>query len=209
MSAAASNSIGAALFGRTKRELLALLFSHPEHSFYLREITRRLRVGQGSVQRDLARLAAGGLLVRTRVGSQVHYQANAASPVFAELRGLVIKSAGMGDVVRRALQPLGSRLELAFVYGSMARGEFKADSDVDLMVVGDVSFGAVVSALQVAQKAIAREINPSVYSAAEFGQKVRGGHHFLNSVVNGEKFFLIGDEHELGRLAEGKLVEPA
>ena len=94
MGSAPGSSIGAALFSRTRRELLALFYTHPERSFYLRQVIRGLAIGQGSVQRELARLSGAGLLVRTRVGSQVHYQANPASPVFSEVRALMIKSAG-------------------------------------------------------------------------------------------------------------------
>ena len=102
-------------------------------------------MGQGAVQRELARLAEAGLLVRTRVGSQVHFQANAASPVFGELKTLMVKTAGVGDVLREALAGLADRITLAFVYGSLARGEGKANSDVDVMIIGEVSFGEVVS----------------------------------------------------------------
>jgi len=192
---------GAALFGKSKRALLALFYLQPERSFYLRQITRRLGMGQGAVQRELARLAEAGLLVRTRVGSQVHYQANARSPCFGELRTLMIKTAGVGDVLREALAGLAERITLAFVYGSLARGEGNANSDVDLMIIGEVSFGEVVSALQSAQKTIGREVNPSVYSEAEFGAKLKARHHFVNAVVNGPKVFLVGGEHELKRLA--------
>ncbi len=205
MGAVLRHDVGAALFGRTRRELLALFFSHPERSFYLREIIRRLQLGQGAVQRDLARLSAAGLLLRDRVGSQVHYQANPASPVFSELRGLMIKSVAVGDVLRRSLEPLGSRIRLAFVFGPIAGGEFGAASDVDLMVIGEITFRALVSALQPAQQVINREINPSIYSVGEFSERMRAGPGFLKAVVNGPKFFLIGDEHELGILAEGKL----
>jgi mRNA-degrading endonuclease toxin of MazEF toxin-antitoxin module len=102
------HSIGCALFGRMRREVLALFYRRPERSFYLRQVIRSLGIGQGSVQRELARLAGAGLLVRTRVGSQVHYQANPASPVFSELKSLMVKSAGVGDVLHEALAPLAA-----------------------------------------------------------------------------------------------------
>ena len=203
------HSIGAALFGRTRREVLALFYRRPERSFYLRQVIRSLGIGQGSVQRELARLAGAGLLVRTRVGSQVHFQANAASPVFDELKSLMVKSAGVGDVLRAALALLAEQMQVAFLYGSLARGVGGAESDVDVMVVGDASFGDVVSALQPAQEVIGREVNPSVYSAKEFSAKLRAKHHFLSSVMAAPKVFLAGSEHELKRLAKSPLAHRA
>ncbi|MCX6925410.1 MAG: nucleotidyltransferase domain-containing protein [Verrucomicrobia bacterium] len=200
----ASNStgqLGAALFGKSKRALLALFFIHPERSFYLRQVTRMLGIGQGAVQRELARLVEAGLLVRTRVGSQVHYQANAASPIFGELKAVMVKTAGVADVLREALAGLAEEIALAFVYGSLARGEGKANSDVDVMIIGAVSFGEVVSVLQSAQKTIGREVNPSVYSEREFREKLRARHQFVASVASAPKVFLVGGEHELNRLA--------
>jgi predicted nucleotidyltransferase len=196
-----SRSIGAALFGKARRELLALLYTHPERSFYLREIVRALGIGQGAVQRELARLAGAGLLARTRVGSQVHFQANKESPVFNDLRALMVKSAGVADVLREALAQLAEGITVAFVYGSQARGEGEVNSDVDIMVIGKVSFGEVVSALQSAQKTINREVNPSVYPEREYRAKLRARHHFLTSVAQSPKVFLIGGERELKRLA--------
>jgi uncharacterized protein len=196
-----TGQLGAALFGKSKRALLALFYVQPERSFYLRQVTRTLGIGQGAVERELARLVEAGLLVRTRVGSQVHYQANAASPIFGELKALMVKTAGVADVLREALAGLAEEIAVAFVYGSLARGEGKANSDVDVMIIGDVSFGEVVSALQSAQKTIGREVNPSVYSEREFRAKLQARHHFLTSVANAPKVFLVGGEHELNRLA--------
>ena len=196
-----TGQLGAALFGKSKRALLALFYVQPERSFYLRQVMRTLGIGQGAVQRELARLVDAGLLVRTQVGSQVHYQANAASPIFAELKSLMLKSSGVADVLREALAGLSERITVAFVYGSMAMGTGKASSDVDIMVIGDVSFGDVVSALQPAQKTIGREVNPSVYSKREYRAKLQAKHHFLTSVIDTPKVFIVGGEHELKRLA--------
>jgi predicted nucleotidyltransferase len=207
MGSAPVNGIGAALFGRTKRKMLAMFYMHPERTFYLRQIVRGLGIGQGSVQRELARLTGAGLLVRTVVGSQVHYQANMSSPVFGELKALMVKSAGAADLLREALAPLADRVKVAFLYGSLARGGGGPDSDVDVMVVGKATFGEVVSALQPAQAAIGREVNPSVYSAAEFAGKLRAGHHFLSSVIHTPKVFLAGTEYELNRLAKRPVAD--
>jgi uncharacterized protein len=188
------------LFGKTQRALLAIFFARPDETFYLRQIVRMTGGGQGAIQRELKRWVQAGLLIQTRQGNQVHYQANQALPIFPELKAITLKTCGMADVLREALADLAERIVLAFIYGSMAAGTEKAGSDVDLIVVGDASFGEVVASLQSAQERIGREINPSVYLAEEFKKKLRNGHHFLSSVLAGAKIFLIGGESELGRL---------
>ena len=189
-----------ALFGKTQRALLALFFTQPEESFYLRQIVRMARIGQGATQRELARWVKAGLLLRTKRGNQVNYQANSASPVFAELKALTVKTTGVADVLREALDGLSGRITVAFVHGSLAQGTEKADSDVDVVVVGDATFRDVVAALNGAQEKMGREVNPTVYSETEFRKKLRAGHHFLTTVIKTPKLFLIGDKHELKRL---------
>jgi len=188
------------LFGKTQRALLALFFARPEETFYLRQIIRMAGGGQGAIQRELKRWVQAGLLIQTRQGNQVHYQANQALPIFPELKAITLKTCGVAGVLCEALADLAERIVLAFIHGSIAAGTEKAGSDVDLIVVGDASFGEVVASLQAAQERIGREINPSVYSVDEFKKKLRDGHHFLSSVLAGAKIFLIGGESELGRL---------
>jgi len=194
------HTIGTALFGKTQRALLRLFFVRPEQSFYLRQIVRTAAIGQGAAQRELARWVEAGLLVRTRRGNQVYYRANAASPVFAELKGLAVKTAGMADVLREALAGLAERIKVAFVHGSLARGAEKAGSDVDVVVVGAVTFSEIAAALRSAQEQLGREVNPTVYTVREFRKKLDAGHHFLTATVSAPKLFLIGGERELGRL---------
>jgi predicted nucleotidyltransferase len=172
----------------------------PEESFYLRQIVRTARIGLGAAQRELARWVDAGLLVRTRRGNQVYYQANAASSVFGELKALAVKTAGLADILRQALEDLGDRIVVAFVHGSMASGTQKAGSDVDLVVIGSASFGEVVAACQKAQHAIGREVNSIVYPVQEFHAKLRAKHHFVTSLMDSPKIFLIGNERELDRL---------
>ncbi len=193
-------TVGTALFGKTKRALLALFFMRPEQSFYLRQILRIAQIGQGAAQRELAHWVEAGLLVRTRRGNLVYYQANVDSPVFAELKALTVKTAGVADVLRESLAELTERITAAFVHGSMARGTEKADSDVDVIVIGKVTFSEVVAAFQGAHAHIGREVNPTVYSEKEFREKLRARHHFLTAVMAAPKLFLIGDERELKRL---------
>jgi predicted nucleotidyltransferase len=194
------SNLSTALFGRTRRAILAQLYGHPDEAYYLRQLVRSSGLGLGAVQREVARLAGAGIIQRTARGRQVYYQANPQCPLFAELKSLVVKTAGVGDVLRQALAPLAARITVAFIYGSVARTEQRSSSDADLMVIGAVGFGEVVSALEKAQKTLGREINPTVFSAAEFRSKIKVQHHFLTSVQNGEKVFVIGDEDEFDRL---------
>jgi predicted nucleotidyltransferase len=204
-----SSNLSAALFGQTRRAILALLYGHPDEAYYLRQLARSGGLGLGAVQREVKRLAEAGILRRTVRGHQVYYQANPDCPVFAELKGLTVKTAGAADVLREALAPLAGRIKVAFIYGSVARLQQRTASDVDLMVVGAVSFGEVVGALNVVQEMLRREINPTVYSPAEFRSKLKARHHFLSSVLRNEKVFVIGDEHELARLGPIRMADRA
>jgi predicted nucleotidyltransferase len=210
MSTASINSnLSAALFGQTRRALLALLYGHPDEAYYLRQLARAGGLGLGGVQREVKRLAGAGILRRTIRGHQVYYQANPECPVFPELKGLVVKTSGAADALREALARLADRIKVAFIHGSMARLQQTNASDVDLMVVGAVSFGDVVATLSTAQELIHREINPTVYSPAEFSSKLKARHHFLSSVLRNEKVFVVGDEHELARLGPIRLADQA
>ena len=197
-----NNTIGATLFGKTRRAILSLLFGHTEDSFYMRQIARAAGVGMGAVQRELKNLADAGIIRRVGRGRRVYYQANPDCPVFSELKGLVVKTAGVADVLRAALAPLAESIRAAFVYGSFAQGSEKRDSDVDVLVIGEAAFSEIVSALAPAQKRLGREVNPTVYPTDEFASKAKGGHHFIRSILNKPKIFLIGDEDEFEGLAQ-------
>ena len=203
------NPIGSALFSKNRRAVLALLFGHPDQTFYLRQIVRACGGGVGAVQRELKQLANAGIIRRTPRDKQVYFQANETCPVFEELKGLVVKTAGVADVLRVALAPLTDRIAMAFVFGSVARAEQKRGSDVDLAIIGDVAFSEVVESLAGAQQNLGREVNPVVYSPEEFRSKVAAGHHFLVRILKQTKVFLIGDEDELARLAAKRLARGA
>ena len=202
-----NDSLSAALFGKTRRAVLSLLYGHADEGFYLRQLARAAGVGLGAVQREVRRLSEVAIIRRTVRGRQVYYQANSDCPIFGELKSLVVTTAGVGDVLRAAMAPLAERIRVGLVYGSIARGEERSDSDVDVLVVGDVTFAETVSALAAAQQSLRREINPIVYPLAEFRSKLAADHHFLKSVLNETKFFLIGDERELARLAEQRVAD--
>jgi len=154
------------------------------------------------VSRELARLEKTGVLILTTEGKQKYYQANRECPIFNELHGLIVKTAGVADVLRTALAPAIGRIRVAFVFGSIASRTEERTSDIDVMVVGAISFGDIVNLLSTAEEKLGREVNAVVYPISEFKQKVRDDHHFVKTVLEDEKIFLIGDEGELRRLAD-------
>lgn len=208
----AAASLASALFGKSMQAILAMLFGRPDEEFYLRELARLTATTASSLQRDLAALVGAGIVLRASRGHQVYFRANQSCPVFEELRGLVVKTFGVVDELKRALLALAGKIEVAFVYGSVARGAQRAASDIDLFVVGDVSFGDMIEALEPAQRNLGREINPTVFAAAEFAEKVRERNHFVTTVCGEKKLFVIGGENELdgvarkGRVAGGQVV---
>jgi len=195
------------LFGGTRGAVLALLYGRADQSFYTREIASEVGASAGAVQRELEKLSKVGLIVRKSVGNQVFYQAKRDTPIFLELRALINKTIGILGVLRSALHPLSSRIVAAFVYGSVAREEETAQSDVDLMVVGKATLDEVLSRLSTTEKSIGRAINPTVYSLAEFKSKLAAGNHFLSSVLKGQKVFVLGDEDELRKVGGVRLAK--
>jgi len=189
------------LFGRTRSALLALLYGHADESFYLRQLIREVGVGHGALQRELKHLTDMGLIVRRAQGNQVLFRANVHSPIFAEIKSLVTKTVGVHHAIRSALASLRPAVKIAFVYGSVARNQERAESDVDLMVLGNASFSEVVSALAPAQKVLGREINPTLFPTSEFRTKLAAGNHLLRSVMKEKKLFVVGTEDELAKLA--------
>ena len=192
-----SDNLSKTLFGKTRRAVLSLLYGHVNDAYYLRQIVRAAGVGLGGVQRELKQLSHAGIIQRIVRGHQVYYQANPQCPVFAELKNLVVKTVGVGAALQAALTPLGNRIDVAFIYGSIARSEEHRDSDVDVLVVGKVTFAEIVSSLSEAQKAIGREVNPHVLHEAEFRKRVRAKEHFVSRVMESPKIFIIGSPHEL------------
>ncbi|HEX3661373.1 MAG TPA: nucleotidyltransferase domain-containing protein [Acidobacteriaceae bacterium] len=195
-----SKSLGDLLFGQTRSRILALLYGKPDQTFFVRQIAREIGTSVGSVQRELETLSEVGLLNRTTIGRQVFYQANRHHPTFAEVRSLIAKTSGIFHQLRSALAPFTSQITFALVYGSIARGDEDAGSDVDLMIVGNVTLDDVLAQLTPVENAIGRPINPTVYSLKEFRTKVKDGNHFLTSVLRGKKMLLIGDEDELSKV---------
>ena len=189
------------LFSKTQQRVLALLFGQSQRSFYANEIIAFAAMGSGAVQRELAKLVKSALITVKKVGNQKHYQANHQAPIFDELRSIVMKTFGVADVLRVALQAHWPQIELAFVYGSMAKGSEQAHSDIDLMVIGEqISNAALLDALQPLQQQLGRTVNPTLYTPAEFIQRVRDGKSFIVRVLEQPKIFVKGREDELIRL---------
>ena len=194
-------SIATHLLGQTRSAVLGTLLLHPEDSLHVHELARRTGASAGSLHRELRALADLGVLLRQEVGRQVHYRANPASPVFAELAGLLRKTAGLADVLRDALLPLGKKVALAFVFGSVAAGSERPDSDVDLMVLGSASFADLARALAPTHDVLGREINPTAMAPREFARKLAAGDGFARSVAKGPRIWLMGGEDDFAELA--------
>jgi DNA-binding transcriptional ArsR family regulator len=186
------------LLGETRAAVLAALFMRTEQALHVRELQRITGMSPGALHRELSALARYGLLLREHVGRQVLYRANTEHPLVPELAGLIRKTAGMVDVLRDALSPLENRVELAFVYGSMAKGAMHAHSDVDVMLVGTLAFSDAVLALQPAQESLRREINPTVMTRAQWRQKLAEPGSFVAAIWKQPKLWLKGDKDEPG-----------
>jgi len=189
------------LLGQTRAAVLGALLLHPEDSLHVRELARVTGTSPGSLHRELRALADQGLLLRQEIGRQVHYRANPQSPVFAELAGLLRKTAGLADVLRDALAMLGKKVSLAFVYGSVAAGAERPNSDIDLMVLGTASFADLARALADVHARLRREVNPTVMTPREFSRKLRKGDGFARSVAASPRIWLIGGDSDLAELA--------
>jgi uncharacterized protein len=200
-------SVGDLLFGQTRGRVLALLYGAPDEPLFVRQIARLAETSVGTVQRELALLTDAGLIKRSALGSQVFYQANQEHPDFPELRALLAKTAGVFQMLKAALAPFSARINLAFVYGSVARGEEKATSDIDLMVIGAVSLDEVLDAVGPVEKQLRRPVNPTIYSLEDLKVRFRSGNHFLQSLKKSKKVFLIGDEDEFRKVSTTRLVQ--
>jgi len=193
------SSLADALFSSTQQRVLGFLFGQPERSFFATELIGLVGAGSGAVQRELARLEQSGLVTITRVGNQKHYQANIQSPIYGELSNIIRKTVGLVDPIREALAPLAKEISAAFVFGSVAKRKETSASDIDLLVISDsVDYADLFEVLQAAEARLARKINPTVYTPADWRQKQKEGNSFVVKISARPKLFLIGSEKELG-----------
>ena len=202
-----SPDLGTLFFGAYRRQVLTLLLLHPGESFHLREIARITNTQPGTLRRELAPLADAGVLQREKLGNQVRYKADPACPIYDELRGILKKTAGVADVLREALAPFVDQITVALVYGSVARGDERRASDIDLLIVGSITFDDAVQALYPCQEQLRREINPTVYTPAEFAKKASGS--FLSRVLENQKLFVLGTEHDIRKLSAHRKAKTA
>jgi predicted nucleotidyltransferase len=193
-----ATSLSDALFTRTQQRVLGLLYGRPTRSYYGNELIGLAGTGSGAVQRELARLTQSGILIERAIGNQKHYQANPDSPIFAELCAITQRTFGLADPLREALAPLASRIRAAFVYGSVAKQQDTASSDIDLMIVSDdLSYGEVFGALEASGARLGRIINPTVMTKKDLAQRVRQRKSFVSRVLAQPKIWLIGAEDDL------------
>ena len=190
------------LGSRLRAKVLGWLFTHADESFFVRQLTAVLGLDSANLSRELARLEKMGLLVSTTSGKQKYYQANQKSPIFNELHSLMVKTVGAVDILRSALETVGKQINIAFIFGSIASRMEDRASDIDVMIIGDISIEDAIDVFSSAEKTLGREVNSVVYPVEEFRQKVKSDHHFVKTVLEGEKVFLIGDENELNRLSQ-------
>jgi predicted nucleotidyltransferase len=192
-------SLADALFSGTQQRVLGILFGQPERSFYASEVIALAQAGTGAVQRELARLEQSELVTVARYGRQKHYRANASSPIFEELCSITRKTMGLAEPLRAALSPLAGRIRAAFVYGSVAKRQDTASSDVDLMLISDdIAYGELYDTLEELSQRLRRNVNPTIYTTKELARRVKRGDAFVKRVLAQDKIWLIGDEHAFG-----------
>jgi predicted nucleotidyltransferase len=191
-------SLSNALFSNVQQRVLGLIFGNPDRSFYMREIMKNVDSGTGAVERELTKLERSGLVSMERIGNQKHYRANRASPIFEELRGIVLKTAGLSEPLRKSLQPYADRIRAAFVFGSVAKGTDTARSDIDLMVIGDdLTYSDLYTALQDAEQILKRPVKPNFLSMDEWRRKISQKNSFFSKVQGEPKIFILGSENDL------------
>lgn len=186
------NSTASLLFGKTRQAVFALLFMEPVTGFYLRELARKTGISPGALQKELTQLVSADLVTREQDGNRVAYCANTAHPIYPELSAIVQKTCGMPSMIRAQLEPLAPGIRLVILYGSMAKGLDHSRSDIDILIVGDLSLGQVLAALEPLETGLGRQLNPRIYGTDEFRQR-RTEDSFLKGVLAGPHTLLIGN----------------
>ena len=194
------------MFSPYRRQLLAKLLLRPDEQFHVRELARMTGISAGSLHRELKAMAESGLLLREKIGNQVFYRADTHCPIFEELAAIFRKTIGLAPLLHNALSELAGKIQVAFVFGSMASGQQKAGGDIDVCVLGDVSLLEVVKALSSVQDALRREINPVVMTAEKFLEQSVKQDRFVRRVLNEPKVFVMGGEVELAKLVEDRIT---
>lgn len=176
---------------------MSALLLRPQKSWYLSDLARHLGVSPSSLQRELASLVAGELLTSRKDGKRIYYEVNQDCPIVKELQSIFVKTAGIADVIKASLKRFGAKIDVAFIYGSVARAEELSVSDVDLMIIGDLALGDLISSLKRLERTLGREVNPTIYSPDEFLRKRIDGDPFIETVLSDDMIFLKGDIGEI------------
>jgi len=187
------------VFKEYRRRVLGLLLLTPDESYHVREIARLTGTVAGTLHKELTKLAEAGVLLREPQGKQVYYRANTDCLIFEELASILRKTSGVKDILAEQLRPRSDDIKAAFVFGSVASGKATAESDIDILVIGDLSFSDAVKALYPAQDVLGREINPKVYNHNEWQKAIREQSSFIKDVMEKPKLFLIGSKDDLGK----------
>lgn len=189
------------LFNKAQQQVLGLLYSNPDRDFYTTEIIRLSKTGSGAIQRELIKLTSAGLITMHQIGNQKHYQANRDTPLFSELRSIVLKTFGLADVIRNTLKSVKEQISFAFIYGSIAKQEDTAKSDIDLMIISDnLTYAELFKLLEKAEIQLGRSINPTFYSPSEWINKTKKENNFVNQLQKQPKIFLIGNENDFNAI---------
>lgn len=191
------SSIASFLFPEYRRKVLGLLLLHPNTRFHVREIARLTHTSAGSLHRELSKLAKIEVLLRENTGHQVYYKANTSLSIFEELASILRKTSGLSDVLKEALMPLTKKIDVAFIFGSVGRGEETSSSDIDLLIIGPVNFADIVKILYPAQTILKREINPKIYTLLEWKKLLKNKNSFVKDVLKKPKHFIIGNLNDI------------
>lgn len=192
------SQLGDALFTTTQKQVLGLLYAHPDKTFYTKEILRRTGMGVATIKRELDRMLAAGILRMNKIGNQHHYQANPGCPLYEELLSIVKKTFGIVDVLQHALLPLDLEIDFTFVYGSVAKGEETAESDIDLFIVSEsLGYADVMNVLTKSEDELGRPVNPSIYTVAQVKDKLQQENAFVTRVMEQPKLWVKGSDDDI------------
>jgi predicted nucleotidyltransferase len=191
------SSITSFLFAEYRRQVLGLLLLHPDMRYHVREIARLTNTTAGTLHRELSKLAKAHVLIREESGNQVYYQANTTFALFEELASILRKTSGLSDVLAEALKPLAKKITAAFIFGSVGRGTETPGSDIDILIIGKISFTDAVKALYSAQTIVKREINPKVYTKLEWKKLLKEDNSFVKEILHAPKLFIIGTINDI------------
>lgn len=185
------------LFSKSKQKILRVAFLNPDRQFYLRELNRMTGVSQGTLHRELKSLIRDGILLSEKRGHQVFYTVNKGNPIYAELKGIVLKTFGVADALKAALKQYQRKVRAGFIYGSIARGDDSTRSDIDVMLIGDITLMEITNTIDAVEMALGRTVNPTVFPVQEFRKKALANNHFVNTVLNSPLTFFVGNRDEL------------